>query len=107
MDPAGELLRVQPLEPETPVLPFDQEELGPGSEALRLSRFFRDHYAAGAVHRNDGRHEWCIYHYNYIMVSIPLLFLLGEVSGIAKIGSIAIASYGDPLGGQANEGSPF
>src|SRR5207249_9590056 len=71
VDPTGELLRVQPLEPQTPVLSFDQEKLRPRGDALRLSRFLGDHDSTGAVHRYDRRHEWFVYHHNDIMVSIP------------------------------------
>src|SRR5205809_5186119 len=78
VDPASELLRVEPLEPQTPVLSFDQEKLGPGSDALRLSRLLRDHDSTGAVHRYDRRHEWFVYHDNYIMVSIPSCLFQGE-----------------------------
>src|SRR5436309_11069031 len=71
VDPAGELLRVQPLKPQTPVLSFDQEKLRPRGDALRISRLLRDHDSTRAVHRDDRRHEWFVYHHNYIMVSIP------------------------------------
>src|SRR5205809_4132711 len=78
VDPASELLRVQPLKPQTPVLSFDQEKLRPRGDALRISRLLRDHDSTGAVHRDDRRHEWFVYHHNDIMVSIPSCPFQGE-----------------------------
>src|SRR3989454_9524019 len=70
-DAASELLRVQPLEPQAAVLSFDEEELGPGSDALRFSSLLRDHDPSGAVDRHHCRHQWYRYHLFYIMVSTP------------------------------------